>query len=513
MISFAYDKLRRVTAVTVALPVLTFLLGYLRPVFAIPGALVFLAAGYFALKSRAVEPGRDRTVTFTPVGLAALVAVILLWGWLGGLNGFFYQSSDWGMRNAIYRDLITHTWPVVYEQKMTSLTYYIGHWLVPAALSKPVFALFGEGVGWVVARILLWLWTSFALVLIALDLMVYTGADKPWKKILCLVVFIGFSGMDAVGAWVTDRWREVTAADVLHFEWWRKDYQFSSMTTCLYWVFNQAVIPWLIVMNVLFEADPRCYMFWGVCCFLCGPFPFVGLVILMAVRAGAFMVRKSRAGERNQTLRALFSPGNVLLFLTVFPALAMFFLANNAAAGGLISGITNRPAGVSFLYALQDSVRIYLRKFLHLYVLDVGVYLWLVCKRRKRDPVFYAVALSLFILPFFRIGRSLDFAARSTIPGVFVLMVYVLEEGMYDIERWRSFPLGEKCRGLCLLGVFLVGLMTPGMEIYRGIYNVRQAGTVLLEDDTVHTLDDKDVSLNFETTMYADSAFFKYLAK
>ena len=513
MITFAYDKLRRVTVVTVALPVLTFLLGYLRPVVAVPGALVFLAACWFALKSRTVEPGRDRSVTFTPWGLGLLVAVILLWGWLGGLNGFFYQSSDWGVRNAIYRDLIGHSWPVVYPQKMTSLTYYIGHWLVPAALSKPVYALFGETAGWVVARILLWLWTSFALVLIALDLMVYTNADKPWKKVLCLVVFIGFSGMDAVGAWVTDRWREVTAADVLHFEWWRKDYQFSSVTTCLYWVFNQAVIPWLIVMNVLFEADPRCYMFWGMCCFLCGPFPFVGLVILMAVKAGAFLVRKSRAGERREALRTLFSPGNVLLLLTVFPALATFFLSNNAAAGGLVSGITNRPAGVSFLYALQDSVRIYLRKFLHLYVLDVGVYLWLVFKRRSRDPLFYAVALSLFILPFFRLGHSLDFAARSTIPGVFVLMVYVLEEGMYDLERWRGFPLGDKCRGVCLLVVFLLGLMTPGMEIYRGIYNVSQAGTVLLEDDTVHTLDDKPVTENFETTMYADSVFYKYLAK
>ena len=158
-------------------------------------------------------------------------------------------------------------------------------------------------------------------------------------------------------------------------------------------------------------------------------------------------------------------------------------------------------------------MRVYLRKFLHVYVLDVGVYLYLVSKRRKRDPVFYAVALSLFILPFFKIGRSLDFAARSTIPGVFVLMVYVLEEGMYDIERWRSFPLGDKCRGLCLLGVFVIGLMTPGMEVYRGVYNVCHQGTVLLEDDSVHTLAGQPVSENFEATDHTDSAFYKYLAK
>lgn len=68
---------------------------------------------------------------------------MLLWGYLGGQTGFFYQNSDWGYRNAIYRDLITNSWPVYYPQKDTALVYYIGHWLVPAALTKPVYALFG----------------------------------------------------------------------------------------------------------------------------------------------------------------------------------------------------------------------------------------------------------------------------------------------------------------------------------------------------------------------------------
>lgn len=513
--SFGYDQLKKVTAVYVVLPVLTFLIGYLKPIFAVPGALVCLAVLWFVLRSRNTELAHDRKLTFSVPGILILAFVILLWGYLGGLNGFFYQSSDWKARNALYRDLITHTWPVVYEQKMTSLAYYIGHWLVPAMLSKPFYYLFGESVWWFAARMILWLWTSFALLLIALDLMVYTNADTRWKKVLCMVGFIGFSGMDAVGAWLTDQWREVTAPKVLHFEWWPDDdYQFSSMTTCLYWVFNQAVIPWLIVMNVLFERDPRNYLFWGMCCFLCGPFPLVGLAILMLVKGCVFLVRKFRARERREALRALFSPGNLILLVTVFPALAMFFLSNNAAAAGLISGmLAPVSGGTSALYALQDSIRIYLRRFLHIYVLDVGVYLYLLFKRRSRDPIFYAVALSLFILPFFKIGRTLDFAARTTIPGVFVLMVYVVQEGIYDLEHWRGFAPGDKVRGICLLTVFALGLMTPGMEIYRGIYNVCKKGTILLENDKVPTLDDQGVTLNFETTMFSDSAFFKYLAK
>ena len=77
---------------------------------------------------------------------------MLLWGYLGGQTGFFYQNSDWGYRNAIYRDLITNSWPVYYPQKDTALVYYIGHWLVPAALTKPVYALFGLDAAWMFAR-------------------------------------------------------------------------------------------------------------------------------------------------------------------------------------------------------------------------------------------------------------------------------------------------------------------------------------------------------------------------
>lgn len=513
MISLRYSQIRKITACYVALPVLVFFIGYLRPVFSVLGALACVSALWFVIRDGRTRLSHDGTITLSLAELAALFFVILLWTYCGGLNGFFFQSSDWGIRNAVYRDLITHRWPVVYGNKMTALSYYVGHWLVPAAAAKPFYYLLGIRWGWFIGRMLLWGWTSCALVLTCLNLMVYTGADTRRKRVLCVAVFIGFSGMDVLGAWLSGNWSDVTAPDTLHFEWWIKTYQFSSVTTCVYWVFNQAVIPWLIVSCVLFEGSPGNYVFWGMACLLCGPFPFVGLVILMLVKAGVFLRGQIKEGSWRTAAGAFFSPSNLILLVTVLPALALYYLSNNAVAAGLTSSAGAVQQDMSAAAALLENIRKYLVKFIQVYVLDVGVYLFLLRKRKRRDPLFYAIAMSLFILPYFRIGTSLDFAARATIPGVFVLMTFVAEEAVNAAGHWQRYEREEKTRARWLLAVFLVGLMTPGMEIYRGFYNVFTKGTVRLEDRSVMTLDKQPVTLNFETAMFTDSFFFKNLAK
>lgn len=55
------------------------------------------------------------------------------------------------------------------------------------------------------------------------------------KVCLSLVVFLLFSGMDVLMArYNPEAWRH-------QIEWWAQCYQFSSNTTCLFWVYNQAV--------------------------------------------------------------------------------------------------------------------------------------------------------------------------------------------------------------------------------------------------------------------------------
>ena len=509
MVSLGYEQVKRAAAVLVVLPIIVFFIGFLKPVYALIGTLVCLISLGAVLKSRNTLPGRDNTIAFTRMELAVFLGVMLLWGYLGGMNGFFYQSTDWNIRNAVFRDLLYNRWPVVYPQKMTALVYYIGYWLVPAALAKPVYYFFGAEAGWLAARMLLWIWTGVLTTLIVLLMMIYAKADSRRKKVLCLVVFIGFSGMDVLGSWIRGDLGSAFSPDVLHLEWWGSGYQFSSITTCLYWVFNQTVIPWLVILCVLFEEDPRNYLFWGMSCMLSGPFPFVGLVILMVVKAGAYVIRRLREKAWKPALAALLSPSNLIMLAGVFPVLALYFLSNNATAAGV-----GGAGAAGSAAALAESVRGYLWSgILMVFLMDAGVYLCLFFKTHRKDPLYWTAALSLFILPYFHLGGAGDFAMRATVPGVFMLVVYCAEDAVRAVGHWRENGVGEKLRCAGLLAVFLVGFVTPALEVYRGFYHVIQSGTVMLEDDSVPSIGTMHASINFESSMFPDRFFFNTLAK
>ena len=239
-----YQKLKPFALSYLTAPLAVFFAGYLRAPFAVVGLAVLAFAWWYAVcKTPQVKQvgQEEQGITLSVPKLVLLFALMLLWGYLGGQTGFFYQNSDWGYRNAIYRDLITNSWPVYYPQKDTALVYYIGHWLVPAALTKPVYALFGLDAAWMFARMALWGWTALGTYLAALNLLVYLRADTGKKQGIGLLFLIFFSGMDILGALYSSRLPDLLAYDAMHLEWWTNDFQFSSLTTCLFWVFNQTV--------------------------------------------------------------------------------------------------------------------------------------------------------------------------------------------------------------------------------------------------------------------------------
>lgn len=318
-----YQKLKPFALSYLTAPLAVFFAGYLRAPFAVAGLAVLAFAWWYAVcKTPQVKQvgQEEQGITLSVPKLVLLFALMLLWGYLGGQTGFFYQNSDWGYRNAIYRDLITNSWPVYYPQKDTALVYYIGHWLVPAALTKPVYALFGLDAAWMFARMALWGWTALGTYLAALNLLVYLRADTGKKQGIGLLFLIFFSGMDILGALYSSRLPDLLAYDAMHLEWWTNDFQFSSLTTCLFWVFNQTVGAWLATVCFLQEKDCRNYLLLGTACLMCGPFPFVGLVIFMVARGIVLLAQRQKG-----VLQSAFSPANVLVLVVVLSITASYF--------------------------------------------------------------------------------------------------------------------------------------------------------------------------------------------
>jgi len=501
-------RLRILSFIYLGLPILIFTVGFLRWYIALPAACVTLLSGLYACRNNQ-KAHIAKELIVSRAQLLAIIAVILLWTWLGGLNGLFYQTDDWPWRNAIYHDLVEKSWPVIYPEKGSALVYYIGFWLPPALPAKLIGHLTGNAdLTWRVAQAALWLWSCLGLLLTALTLMFYVNADTHSKRWAALLIFIFFSGMDILGSTYDGTLHEVLSPEGLHMEritW--EGRQFSSITTCLYWVFNQSIISWLATACFLTEKDSRNYLYLGISCLCCGPFPFIGLVVLMFVRAFSEAPHHIRKGESAHYLKTTFSPANITQLVAVLPVLCAFYLNN-------ISLVNTAPQ-VEKLTLWEDLDFYFSRRLGALLLIDAGVFCALLWRRHFRNPLFYGVAASIVILPYFRIGSGQDFCMRSTIPALFVIMAYCAEYLINELPNLKKHRFFEKLLLTTLVVALLIGACTPAMEMFRSVYNVVTQKTILLAQDPFKSIGTLEEANNF-TTPYSDSAipaFFRYFAK
>ena len=118
-------------------PIAIFLFGWLR----LPIALLSVAALLLgvSLTLRKFEY-KDLKGALRSQFLVGAFFIVLIWVALSGIGGFGYQNSDFSGRNAVFRDLINHAWPVTYDCPLGSspqsacgsggaLVYFFTYWL------------------------------------------------------------------------------------------------------------------------------------------------------------------------------------------------------------------------------------------------------------------------------------------------------------------------------------------------------------------------------------------------
>ena len=482
------------------------------------------------------------------------------------MNGYWYQSSDWDCRNAIYFDLIQYNWPVIYAQNGQALVYYVGHWLPPACLAKLVQALTGS-VRWgrFMGRMFLWGWSSIGLSIIILMIFQAVGAQTKKKRIAALFLFVFFSGLDFLGGAYLQRLDYLLNPSLLHLEWWCPGYQYTSIMACLFWVFNQTIIPWMITLCFVMERDVRNYIYYCVVCLLCGTLPCIGLVILMLVKGLMYVVKTIRLRRFREVPGTVFSVQNMAAFLILFPLVASFVLTSNTA-GFMTKGRQKAFGNVQVLtpketqnkrganYQLQPmalkttdetsesgerisetrtmssnaasleesgvfSSAYFNKKLAGFFMIEVGFYLLCIFPDHRKNPLYYTLCLCFLFIPYFRVGTSHDFCMRVSVPGFFILMLYVNQFLLahYPV-MWRENHASLKDRNLkqiaavLLMICFAVGAITPAVELYRGVYNVEKQGTIRLEDQSIMTFNRERVPDNFACSQPEDHFFFRYLA-
>ena len=245
--------LRAATAFYLLLPLGLFAYGWLRPAYALPLValvVVFLAAAarevWFAARAKwLVLRTRPAAVGQTLARVAPAALLIAAWLLLSGVGGLGYQNDDYQASNALFKTLIQGHWPLTFQLdgQPVRLVYYVGYYLPAAAV--------GKLLGWPAANAALWVWTATGCGLVFAwfwRLSRVAPQGQPVRLLLLAAFFCLAGGLDFIAATVL---QGAPPGPTAHLEFWAGYFQYSSNTTLLYWVPQQALAAWLMLSLVV----------------------------------------------------------------------------------------------------------------------------------------------------------------------------------------------------------------------------------------------------------------------
>lgn len=511
-----------------ALPVIIFCVGWCRWYIGFPAAAAVAVSVVFCLKEYRYcqEDGADTILKRENwIRAAAAVLIVLLWVGLSGVGGYVWQNTDHAYRNEMFLLLTEQKWPLVKEVMTESgpqgrgVVYYIGSWLPAAAAGK----LFGTGVGWAMQ----YLWTAAGVLLTYAHICVYRKKISVWP----LVLMIFFSAPDAIGV-------RLGTADPLqifgeaHLEWWPQYYQFSAVTTQMFWVYNQAVPAWLFSTLVFLGEKPRNLVFLSSLMILTCTLPFLGVVPFLFY----FMIRRSDWGAGCGTVRGLLAEGmrnwgsvqNIvgggaaaalsaiylsgnhslreslqvlnsdhriqILFIGIVLIMAVFWTAAALVRKGwgrLLFGLT-AAAGVAAVvwrirnlpYEPWQSPMYYWINLTFFYTVEAGVFFYLLYPTVKDRGLFVLNGIWLYVIPVILIGHSNDFCMRASIPGLFLVMLWCI----HAFDTWEHRRGSHTYRIFLLAAVLAVGAVTPVHEMKRSLVHTRDYyENAVAQEDSIFT--------------------------
>jgi len=484
------------TYIYMVLPFIIFAIGWFKTYFWLPIVAIVLFCTWKAWRETPSfwMPCLNRD---NVIKILFICIVLAVWVYFSGIGFKVFQNSDHTVRNAIFEALVECDWPIFGDRmnsagfptgKVSALIYYIGFWL-PAAVAGKVF---GMQAGYTFQMV----WAFIGLFLVYY----YMCARKKKLLVWPILLLLFFSGLDIAGMGI----KGTNVFDVsysAHMEWWSSPYQYSSMTTQLFWVFNQSLPAWLCTIFTMQQENNRSMVFILASVMLNATFPFIGLLVL-----AEFWV----LGRRYDIPEGMQLPEMTRFWLTAW--IKDTFTIQNVLGGGII-GI------FSFLYlqgniaatgiSAQGNAGVFASvrwpQYFMFILFEVGIYLILIYRYNKDNGNYFVVMLSLLIIPLVK-GNSGDYCMRVSIPALFILMLLV-QDALEQAARNK-----ERILLCCLVIAVCIGAVTPFHEITRTVQKTiecQETGTEYGSTiERQRLLNGVNFSGNVEGNL-----FFEYIAK
>ena len=434
------------------LPIIIFFVTWTRPLIALVCLEVLLTCLIrYEKKSSGREVPRkcDNNVQIS-VFMLMLVAVFLIWvGYYAGYGRFVDQVSDWNKHNAVLADLVNRPWPVYYSNgdEHSMLTYYIAGYIVPGMIGK-IFDSFR------CAEISLYVWNELGLILVFLYVVSFLKARRTVEQLAVAIAIPFFS----IPVWLSKLFlKHFAGTDLMSPFWYYNDnapdgikiWYFDNFFS-LSWVFPQVITIWIMILILIEYKDYIKYyvivMLPGV---MYGTLSFIGLLPLCL---GCVLEKFLREKDKG-IFRQIFSFENISVALTSGLVFLLYLYGN-------VTG--EKPAEVNFhlMPYRTNTVIVY---FMFVFI-NAVIYAMILFKDHKKDGIYYAGFATLILLPFISMGKWNDLLTRASIPGLFVLMIYVLSFLKQQYTNGIDNFLRSKKVAICLV-LSLIGAYYPFFQL------------------------------------------------
>ncbi|MCI1583266.1 MAG: hypothetical protein LKH84_08210 [Clostridium beijerinckii] len=503
-----------ITYLYILVPIMIFFVTWLKNYIGIP-MLVILSYGFYKLyKDNYKYEKKYMEISYKKI--LVLILFVFFITYLSGQGGFYFQYNDNNWRNAVYHDLIDYKWPVIYENTTgNSLVYYIMYWIFPAFISK-VFVNFSNG--FIIARIILFIWTFIGIMLVMLLLLNYLKAEKKKAFYIVLFVFLGWSGINIIGSII---YNTLGLSDFAlnTYLWWTNfivdnqpySYMYRSNFDQLASVYNQTIVPWMIVILIMENRRIKNFAFLGLCALPYAPLPFLGIFMFMVAIAIPYYYKNCyEENKYKEAIKETLSIPNICSICTIFIVFFFYFRCNVAYSEG-VGAVKN-----GFYVPLKEYTPFRIITLMLFYILSFGIYMFIIRQDYKKDYLFKVFAILLIIIPFFRIGNLAEFCWNVSAPIYFLVMMYVIKYMIKKIEIDKMINYNVVMLIVCLSLAYL----NPISQVAFGAKIAIKEKTVLLMTDNVKTFSDKQVfdknvefTYNFVCPEPKEKFFYKYLAK
>ena len=451
--SFRLDWLKTAALLYLYIPIFIFLLTWVNLFFALPIGVLGMVMLFLLCQKNPDEEKQKRILTKQFLIMAVLTFIFIgIWCSLSGLGGFTEQTGDWKKHNVLLRDLIDKPWPVRYDFNGEGvMSYYIAGYLIPAIV--------GKILNFDYAQIAMLIWAVIGIFIACLYLYRIFGKNKPSNLLVSALVIFAFSTFIIPLAGIYMQWSPKDAGGFGHWISHEAIIQYSSNITLLRWVFPQFV-PTLIAVALFIKEKERIDRWLPLVTPLAlySTFTFLGLGIVMFFKFVIDLLHKNKE-EILAKVKAIFSIINLLTLPLL--CLLLVYIAGNI--------LQSKPASAGMNFGILTHKHTKLA--LILFQLSWLIWFFILYKREKTNSLFWASSITLFILPFFIMGRWNDLCMRASIPALLIYNCIVLKNLLCTIKQknvfFKTLVIGLIITGFGSFGEIRVGLFNNGIGIKR----------------------------------------------